>query len=168
MCDNNFRQRRDRCKCRDRCRDPCRRRDPCNDLFPCRRPISFNAFLNGSNEVPANNSAATGTLLARLSSDETRLDFTLITIGLVNIVAAHFHNAPAGVNGPIVKDIAISPVTGQAVGVWTSNDLLQPLTPALVQQLKLGNIYVNVHTALLPGGEIRGQVLRVFINSCQF
>jgi len=44
-----------------------------------------------------------------------------------------------------------------ASGLWTSTDS-EPLTPALIDELLAGNIYINLHTAANPGGEIRGQV----------
>ncbi len=43
--------------------------------------------------------------------------------------------------------------------MWSSADANQPLTPQFVAELLAGNLYVNVHTAANPGGEIRGQVL---------
>ncbi|HJY16032.1 MAG TPA: CHRD domain-containing protein, partial [Xanthobacteraceae bacterium] len=33
------------------------------------------------------------------------------------------------------------------------------LTPEQAQQLSAGELYINVHTAAHPGGEIRGQVM---------
>jgi len=123
----------------------------------CSNPEAFTATLKGSNDVPPNKSDATGKLVSLLATDELRLDFILQTNDLTNIVAAHFHHAPAGSNGPIVKTITIDPLTNGSVGSWTSTDV-EPLTPALVAALKAGNIYVNVHTTQFPAGEIRGQV----------
>ena len=147
----------------------------CNDNYivnPCCNNIIvdnnnsqiFRSFLNGRKEVPSNNSSATGVLLALLSPDEQRLDFILHTQGLTNIVSAHFHDAPKGVNGPIVKTIPINAISGNAIGTWTSTDS-EPLTPQLVAKLKAGGIYVNVHTAAFPGGEIRAQVLQIRRNA---
>jgi cytochrome c553 len=89
----------------------------------------------------------------------------LITVDTANlsgpITAAHFHNARVGVNGAVVRTIDF--VNGQASGVWSSTDA-EPLTPALTDALLAGNIYVNVHTAANPAGEIRGQVLAVTGN----
>ncbi|HET6272204.1 MAG TPA: T9SS type A sorting domain-containing protein, partial [Bacteroidota bacterium] len=44
-----------------------------------------------------------------------------------------------------------------ATGVWRNTDT-QALTDSMVSQLLKGRIYVNLHTAANPGGEIRGQV----------
>ena len=112
--------------------------------------------LNGQNEVPANNSSATGELVGLLCPDGTRLDYALHTHGLHNIISAHFHIGVAGQNGRIVKTININPATGTAIGSWTINDS-EPLTRDLMYHLKAGSLYVNVHTVQLPDGEIRGQ-----------
>jgi hypothetical protein len=135
----------------------------CYICYTCRccrlnKPAVFKSVLVGCKEVPRNNSDAEGYLIGLLSADEQRFDFVLQTKGLVGITAAHFHDGPKGVNGPIVKNINIDLVTGNAVGSWTSTDLIQPLTPILVSKLKNKQIYVNVHTTAFPGGEIRDQV----------
>ena len=78
----------------------------------------------------------------------------------LDISAAHFHNAPIGANGGVVRDLGADFSGNTASGIWTSMDA-QPLTDALLKELLSGNLYVNVHTAANPGGEIRGQVVPV-------
>src|SRR5439155_17553221 len=73
------------------------------------------------------------------------------------ITAAHFHNAAPGVNGAVVRAITADFVGNTAIGVWKATDA-SPLTPALITELLKGNLYLNVHTAANPGGEIRGQI----------
>lgn len=68
----------------------------------------------------------------------------------------HLHNAAAGVDGPVVLDIA-SALTVNAGGV-ASGEGTFPTTPAILTAIDAGEIYVNLHTALNPAGEIRGQV----------
>jgi hypothetical protein len=129
----------------------------------------FQATLTGLNEVPANGSPAIGNGTFILDDAGTQLSFDIDYAGLIGgpVSGAHFHNAPAGVNGPIVRGIPLplpSP-NGDIVGVWSSLDA-QPLTPALVAELLAGNIYFNIHTngdgpPDFPGGEIRGQLHRV-------
>jgi len=121
-------------------------------------PAVFFATLSGSQEVPAVTTTAQGGGMFVLNEDQTELSYNVSVIGLSGpIVAAHFHNAAAGANGPVVRDITFT--NGVAGGTWSSTDVNQPLTPALVAELLAGNLYVNVHTAANPGGEIRGQVL---------
>jgi hypothetical protein len=67
--------------------------------------------------------------------------------------AAHFHGpAEPGKNAGVmipIQNIATSPAEGSAT-----------LTDAQAADLMGGRLYVNVHTAANPGGEIRGQVTK--------
>ncbi len=119
--------------------------------------VIFHAVLNDAQENPPVNTNAGGGGRFVLSADKTQLSYMIKVCNLSGaIAAAHFHNAAAGTNGPVVRAITFTDTT--ATGVWSSADATQPLTPALVAELLAGNIYVNVHTAANPGGEIRGQV----------
>ena len=121
--------------------------------------LGFSASLDTTQEVPASSGAsgAKGTGSFTLSADRTELAYQITVTGLTgNINAAHFHNAPAGVAGGVVRALSFSGNT--ATGTWTNTDS-QALTDSLVTQLLLGRLYVNVHTSANPAGEIRGQVL---------
>ncbi len=123
-----------------------------------RAPVVFFATLNGGQENPPVTTNATGGGMFVLNEDQTELSYNVSVIGLSGaITASHFHNAATGVNGPVVRNIAFT--DGVSSGVWSTTDATQPLTPALLTALLAGNLYVNVHTAANPGGEIRGQVL---------
>ena len=106
--------------------------------------------MDGTGEVPANGSTATGTCIAFLHEPDNRLVYAIDTQGLTNVTAAHFHAAAAGTNGPAV--VPLNGANGSYRGVTDR------LTAAQVATLKSGGFYVNVHTAAFPGGEIRGQV----------
>ncbi len=115
----------------------------------------FTANLTGDQENPAVTTSATGTGAFKLT--ETGLEFNITVEGLT-FTAAHFHNGATGVNGGVVRTITPDFTGGNtASGIWTSTDT-EPLTPALIADLLAGNLYINVHTAANPGGEIRGQV----------
>ena len=116
--------------------------------------IGFEAILNPENQSGEVTSDGLGTGA-----------FTLTDAGLVYhitvsqltgpIGAAHFHQAPAGADGNVVRAIAFDGNT--AMGIWRPEDG-QALTDELIQDLLEGGLYVNVHTADYGGGEIRGQV----------
>src|SRR6185295_811932 len=59
----------------------------------------FQTTLAGSNEVPANGSGASGA--CGLQVDGQRVLYSVEVHGLSNVIGAHIHVAPTGVNGPI-------------------------------------------------------------------
>lgn len=141
---------------------------------------TYVAHLSGGEEVPPNATRATGQAIFTLSDDGTLLSYRLIVANITNVVAAHIHYAPVGVNGPVVAFLfgPAAPGGGHfngvlAEGVITADDLIGPLTgnplSELIIQIEAGNTYVNVHTndgispsntgpGDFPGGEIRGQI----------
>jgi Cu/Zn superoxide dismutase len=121
--------------------------------------LGFSATLDTTQEVPAPSGASTarGTGTFTLNATRTELEYHITVTGLTGTInAGHFHNAPAGIAGGVVR--ALSFTGNSASGVWKDTDA-QPLTDSLVTQLLLGRLYVNIHTSANPAGEIRGQVL---------
>lgn len=113
--------------------------------------MTFSADLKGASEVPPTTSAATGKADVSFDSGSKNLDWTITYSGLSgDATAAHFHGpAPEGKNaGPMVTiDKLASPSKGSAT-----------LTEDQTKALTGGQMYVNVHTAKFPDGEIRGQL----------
>ncbi len=122
----------------------------------------FTARLDAGHEVPPTGTAGTGTGYVILNPALTSARYAVTYINLTGTLTAggHFHTAPAGINGPVVKSIATSggPASGTVSGTWNASDATQPLTTALAESLMSGRMYVNFHTAAHPGGEIRGQM----------
>ena len=133
---------------------------------------TFVAPLSGAEEVPAVDTLARGQAVFQLNKDETELSFRLIVANIENITMAHIHVAPAGANGPVVVWLypeAPPPqlIEGQfngilATGVITDDHLVGQLEDEsladLVELIRAGNTYVNVHTSQHMGGEVRGQI----------
>jgi hypothetical protein len=115
--------------------------------------ISGNA--SGSQEVPAVNTTATGTLTGTYNKNTNLLTYTITWSGLSgNVTVAHFHG-PALVGesaGPLI-DLVVTTngLNGNITGSTT-------LTDAVESHLLAGKLYYNLHTVLNPNGEIRGQV----------
>ncbi len=129
---------------------------------------NFVASLKGSNEVPPRDTNAAGNAIFHVVSDGNELYFKLIVANIDNVLAAHIHLAPEGVNGPVVAFLYTGPNTGEqtegilAEGIITDANLVGPLSGMTIEDLidaiAAGNAYANVHTTQFPGGEIRGQI----------
>jgi hypothetical protein len=112
------------------------------------------ATLDGKAEVPATTSAGSGTADLDYDAASKKLSWKVTYSGLTGpATAAHFHGpAEAGKNAsPVVpiSNFASSPVEGSAT-----------LTDAQAADLMAGKLYINIHTAANPAGEIRGQVTK--------
>ena len=73
------------------------------------RPSSFSASLDGAQEVPplsSTDTLGTGTGTFTLNAARTEQAFFIVLDDLSSFTEqAHFHNAPAGENGPVVRSI---------------------------------------------------------------
>ncbi|MBA3433908.1 MAG: CHRD domain-containing protein [Actinobacteria bacterium] len=141
---------------------------------------SWSTHANGEIEVPARATNAQGQAIFHLSKDGTEVEYRLIASNIENVVQAHIHLGPPGVNGPIVAFL-FGPVGAGggrhngvlSTGTITAANLIGPLLgqslSALTAALNGGNAYVNIHTSDgvapadtgpgdFPGGEIRGDI----------
>lgn len=108
------------------------------------------AGLSGAQEVPPNQSKATGKSTLMIAADKS------VTGGVevmgMTATAAHIHEAPAGTNGGVIVPLTKS----------GDNSFVAPpgakLTDAQYESYKAGKLYVNVHSAAYPGGEVRMQL----------
>ena len=118
------------------------------------------APLLGANETPPNTSPATGSITLTFNTTFNTVDFTLTVAGLTSsAIAAHIHEAPAGVAGPIRVPLPLGAGLGQTT-FTTSATLVSPNAGFNVAQIEANptGFYVNVHSSTFPGGEIRGQL----------
>ncbi|MCH8306269.1 MAG: CHRD domain-containing protein [Candidatus Marinimicrobia bacterium] len=117
----------------------------------------YNAQLSGSQSVPPVTSSGSGTFTSLFfyADSGAELEYNITVEGLT-ITAAHFHAGAAGVAGGVIKTITFD--GNSAEGIWTADDA-QPLTDDIVDMIRSGGVYVNIHTSANLGGEIRGQLL---------
>ena len=107
----------------------------------------FTFAANSAQVVPPTDSAATGNCLADLADNAASV-FVQCTHNVTGATAIHLHDAPPGVNGPVIFTLpTTTPTSGDA-----------PLTPRLVADFAAGFLYVDIHSANYPAGEIRGQL----------
>lgn len=113
--------------------------------------VKYKAELTGAQEVPPVETSASGMADLTFDTESKKLSWTTEYSGLSgDVTAAHYHGpAPKGENAPPVVPIPLE-------------DLLEgsaDLTDEQAADLAEGMLYLNIHTAAHPGGEIRGQVL---------
>jgi len=129
---------------------------------------SFIAVLSGDEEVPPRATRARGVATFHLNDDGT-IDYRLIASNIENVVAAHIHIAPRGVNGPVRQFLyGPAPAGGGRTDGILAEGTFTP-TAEVLAAMHSGNAYVNVHTndgvapintgpGDFPGGEVRGQI----------
>jgi hypothetical protein len=98
-----------------------------------------------------------------VNAARTEVGFAFTYSGVSGPVSqAHFHRGASGEAGPVVQTICGEPApalagacpsgtSGTVAGVWR-------IPQAMLADWQAGRIYVNFHTALNAGGEIRGQI----------
>jgi len=143
----------------------------------------FTASLDGAQNLPEPvKTPASGVVEMRLSADGKSLQYKVTVEKITNVNAADLHLGSASQNGPLVAKLW--PKSGGAAkqgefsgtlaeGTLDGGDLVGPLGGSpladLVEQLREGSVYVNLHTSdgmnppeSGPGdhrlGEIRGQL----------
>ena len=139
----------------------------------------FRANLNGFEEVPAVSSTGEGKFRAELNKDRGELEYRLEYDSLEgDILQSHIHFAQKGVNGGVSlflctnlgnnSDAPACPGTtsGTVHGTLTADNVIGPsgqgIDPGefdeIIDAMRNGVAYINVHTDKHPPGEIRGQV----------
>lgn len=117
---------------------------------------NMQAVLDGLQETPPNASPSTGTCSIVINQANNLVDvncsFTPLLGSLLN---AHIHIAPTGVPGPVIVPLVLNFAGPNTVGVTGGG----PLSAANLAAMLGGGTYVNVHSTVFPGGEIRGQIL---------
>jgi len=106
--------------------------------------------LSGDQEVPAVKTAGAGSGAISVAADKS-VSGSVTTTGIAGTMA-HIHEAAPGKNGPVVI-----PLSKSGDSTW-SVPAGAKLTDAQFSSFKAGNLYVNVHSAANPGGEVRGQL----------
>jgi CHRD domain len=146
---------------------------------------NFGTHLQGRYEVPIRDSQAQGQAIFRVSDDGQSIEYKLIASNIDNPFMAHIHMGGPTVAGPVVQWLypGTSPPAAPAgsgrhdgvlaEGTFTAATFVGPLAgqplSALLDAIRNGNAYVNVHTSdgvdgnnTGPGdfasGEIRGQL----------
>ena len=133
--------------------------------------LTFTAALHGGGEVPpvVTGSAGTATVTwnTTTKTGTYRVDVYNMPSGTTQ---SHIHAGASNVAGPVIINFTV-PAGGISndyglTGTFTCTDVV-PRQPQGInscedfeQALLLNNTYVNVHSTVNPGGEIRGQLVK--------
>jgi hypothetical protein len=133
--------------------------------------VRFTATLSGADETPGVLTGAFGNASVRLDMATQTVSWSIDVFNLPSgLTNAHFHVGGPDIAGPTVVNIPFTAnvsndfnLSGSATaanlnargdqGIRSWDDFLQALQG--------GQTYINVHSAVHGGGEIRGQVTRV-------
>ncbi|MEX0707257.1 MAG: CHRD domain-containing protein, partial [Woeseia sp.] len=110
--------------------------------------------LGGNEENPAVDTEASAQADLSVNLASGAIEGTLTVTGL-DATAAHIHDSFAGTNGPVLVPLDQDPADADQFAVPAD----AMLDAAGVDRLLAGALYVNVHTAAHPDGELRGQIL---------
>lgn len=122
------------------------------------------AHCKGQNEVPAFDTQGQCQAIFKVRGDS--LSYKLIIANLQNVVAAHIHCAPEGLNGAVGVTLFLGAPVAVA-GILAQGPILAPDAnngcgwvdvADILAALEGGDTYVNVHTLQSLSGEVRGQI----------
>ena len=114
------------------------------------RPLS--TALTGAAEVLGGDPDGTGTATLRVNPGQREICYTLTVTGIEPATAAHIHEAPAGVAGPVVVPLE-APTDGSSSACAAVEREL-----ALEILKNPEDYYVNVHNKTYAPGALRGQL----------
>ena len=135
----------------------------------------FSTKMMGHNETPAVHTAATGTLSLTINADNT-ISYSETYSNLSSpVLFSHVHFGQPFVAGGVSfflcggggkpacpQDTSAGPVTGTVAAADVVGPVNQGIAAgnitAIIQEIRAGFAYANVHTMISPGGEIRGQL----------
>ncbi len=146
--------------------------------------IHFTVSLSGANENPANASPGTGSATVDIDTDLKLMTLDVAFSGLLGpTTASHIHccaptaadNAPVATQTPSFIGFPLGVTSGTFTNTF---DMLLASsyragfitdhggTPAsafdfLLAGMLAGEAYLNIHTQMFPGGEIRGTLIQV-------
>jgi hypothetical protein len=140
----------------------------------------FRVLLDGYQEVPAVSSEARGHAVLHVSPRGGSLDYEVAYEGLEgNVLQAHIHLGRPGTNGGIMvflcsnlgngpagTPVCPGPRSGSVSGSVDAAGVVGPSGQGIaagefaevLAGIRSRSAYVNVHSDLFPGGEIRGNI----------
>jgi hypothetical protein len=143
-------------------------------VTPVSKIVTFKAIMNGASEVPTNTSTGSGVFVATLDTSTNVFTYDITFSGLTsNVNNGHIHGPALATasSGTTINyntlpgaQFSFGQQAGTAHGVVTLTAATQITATingdSLKKLLFAGLTYSNIHTVNVPGGEIRGQILK--------
>jgi uncharacterized protein YhjY with autotransporter beta-barrel domain len=114
--------------------------------------------LSQANENPPTGATFTGTGFLILNDAETTATITATHNITIPLTGGHIHRGTAAVNGPVIFPFIAPYASPVGPLVWA-------IPAADVVNLKNLGLYMNFHTAVNPGGAIRGTLVRALTST---
>lgn len=149
----------------------------CTGLAMAQGPVILQGHLSGYHEVPAVSTTGYGVFRARIDNSGESIDYELAYDDIEgDVTQAHIHLGQPDVNGSIAvflcTNLGNGPAGTQAcppapaiitgtiiavdvVALAATQGLEAGAFEELVEAIRAGVTYVNVHTTKFPGGEVR-------------
>jgi hypothetical protein len=131
--------------------------------------FNFGAGLSGDNLIPPAPGQGSGFAAFSTNGSQDAVNYRVLTHGVEKITQAHIHLGAADENGPVIAFLfgfdaaGVTPNGTLTRGTLSASDLIAAgdfdgSMEQLVDHLRAGTAYVNVHTMANPAGAVRGQI----------
>jgi hypothetical protein len=142
-------------------------------------PEAVHTRLDGFHEVPSVSTTGQGTFKAFIDRKARTVSYELSYTDLEgDVLQSHIHFGRPDTNGGIAVFLCTNlgnapgvppcpgPRSGVVTGMFEADDVIGPIGQGiaagefdeLLDAIDAGATYVNIHTALFPGGELRGNL----------
>jgi len=119
----------------------------------------YTATLNAANEPTPVTSTATGTAIVTVLGNQVTWKVDIIS-PIDSIILGHIHRRhPDSTAGNVRVDF-VPAVTGQNFTGTATVGSQANVADSVLALMRAGRGYVNIHTAVYPGGEIRGTLIK--------
>ena len=131
---------------------------------PAMAQTTYVGTLSGSQESPPNASAGSGSATVVLNAAQTQLSISVQFLNLIGTYSAsHIHGPAAlGTNASVKWGFVGTPAgwvfTNANHDGTLTNFIATGITATDVANLNAGLFYVNIHSNVFPGGELRAQL----------
>jgi hypothetical protein len=128
---------------------------------------TFIASMTPSQEAAAPTVSSNPSCIATFTHEPAggKINYKIRCTSITGVTGAHIHTGNADTaSGPIAVGVFGGPTTGAVEGILTTGTILRTSLGdsafnTLLANMRSDGVYVNVHTTVNGGGEVRGQIV---------